>query len=308
MHRDLIDELSQPPHLILVRGRERIQCLAQRAYERGELVRPLAGVYAAADTAGLDALAVVVGTVHPDAVISGRAAAALTWWPELEASGLTAVARHRLAGGDGISFAKGVVPPELIVESNGIRLTHPSLTVLDLVPELGGEAIDEALRRGVVTLDQLWEALALTPSVRATSSGAGCSKTRAMFPGRRPSGTSTGSIAVSTCPDATAPTTGSTSRRGLRTSTSRCPSCGSGSRSMGTTTTPGRSSSGATGRVTPSWPNSAGWSCGSMPSMSPTTRTGSVTGCTASSPAARSTSVSPDATGLPRVLGGLRRQ
>ena len=163
MHRDLIDELSQPPHLILVRGRERIQCLAQRAYERGELVRPLAGVYAAADTAGLDALAVVVGTVHPDAVISGRAAAALTWWPELEASGLTAVARHRLASGDGISFAKGVVPPELIVESNGIRLTHPSLTVLDLVPELGGEAIDEALRRGVVTLDQLWEALALTP-------------------------------------------------------------------------------------------------------------------------------------------------
>ena len=111
MHRDLIDELSQPPHLILVRGRERIQCLAQRAYERGELVRPLAGVYAAADTAGLDALAVVVGTVHPDAVISGRAAAALTWWPELEASGLTAVARHRLAGGDGISFAKGVGPP-----------------------------------------------------------------------------------------------------------------------------------------------------------------------------------------------------
>lgn len=162
MHQDLLDELAQPPHLIIVRGRKHIQRLAQRAHQRGEVIRVLPGVFAPTGSEGLQLKAVALSSVRPDAVIRGRAAAALSWWPELEAPTMVATVRDKVAPCPGYAFQQGVVPPELVVESNQIRLTGPALTVLDLIPELGGAAIDEALRRRVVTLEALWEAMALT--------------------------------------------------------------------------------------------------------------------------------------------------
>lgn len=111
----------------------------------------------------LQAKAVALSVRHPDAVIAGRAAAALTWWPELKAPTLEAITRHHWAPAKGFTWRRGTVPPELMVESNRIRLTAPALTVLDLIPELGGTVVDEALRRRVVTLAQLWDAFGLTP-------------------------------------------------------------------------------------------------------------------------------------------------
>ena len=164
MHIDLLDELAIPPHLIVVRGRRRIQRLAHKAYSKGQLIRLLPGVYALPGTEGLQAQAIALAAAHPDAVIHGRAAAALTWWPELAAPEVAAVVKHELAPAAGFRFVRGAVPPELILESNGIRLTTPALTVLDLIPELGGNPIDEALRRGAADLPALWEAMALSPN------------------------------------------------------------------------------------------------------------------------------------------------
>lgn len=163
MHPELLDELSVAPFLVVVRGRVHIQRLAQRAFERGELVRILPGVYAATGNAGLQVQSVALSVAHPDAVVCGRAAAALSWWPELAAGELSATVKHRVPPFPGFQFIRGLVPPELVVESNGIRLTAPTLNVLELIPELGGNVIDEALRRGVVTMDGLWEAYALIP-------------------------------------------------------------------------------------------------------------------------------------------------
>ena len=45
----------------------------------------------------------------------------------------------------------------------------PALTVLDLIPTLGGKPIDEALRRRAATLEQMWRALELTPDRRGNT-------------------------------------------------------------------------------------------------------------------------------------------
>lgn len=137
--------------------------MVQQAVHKGELERILPGTYTAAGAVTLQAKAVALSRRHPDAVIAGRAAAALIWWPELRTPTLEAITRHHLAPARGFTWRRGTVLPELIVETNRIRLTAPALTVLDLIPELGGEVVDEALRRRVVTLPQLWDTLSLTP-------------------------------------------------------------------------------------------------------------------------------------------------
>lgn len=148
---------------MVVAGRDDLQWMARRACQKGELERVLPGVYAGRGTVTLRTRAVALACRHPNAVIAGRAAAALSWWPELRAPTLEAVTRDALAPVPGFAWRRGVVPAELLREGDHLRLTSAALTVLDLVPELGGSPIDEALRRGAVTLDALWEALALTP-------------------------------------------------------------------------------------------------------------------------------------------------
>ncbi|WP_157754719.1 DUF559 domain-containing protein [Nigerium massiliense] len=102
----------------------------------------------------------------PDAVITGRAAAHLTWWPQLSARTLSATRASAAARAPGFDFHRRRIDPELVTQYGGLRVTTVALTVLDLIPELGGAAIDEALRRRVVTLQELWVALDATPNRR----------------------------------------------------------------------------------------------------------------------------------------------
>lgn len=163
MTSEIHEELAQAPHLIAVRGDERKQWLAEAAYRRGELERVLPGIYGAAGSVGMIARVSAAALSHPNLVLVGRAAAALSWWPGLPVPIVEAVSAHRLAPAPGYRWRRGVVPPELVLDRGRLRLSAPALTVLDLIPTMGGSAIDEALRRGAVTLPQLWEALALTP-------------------------------------------------------------------------------------------------------------------------------------------------
>ncbi len=131
------------------------------------LVRILPSIWVApTGTERLEVLAQALAAAYPDAVITGRAAARLTWWPELSAHVLTAARPLRPPPAPRFSFGERRVDPNHVIEYGGLRITDVAMTVLDLIPELGGAAIDEALRRRVVTLEELWTALAATPGRR----------------------------------------------------------------------------------------------------------------------------------------------
>lgn len=140
--------------------------LARRA-AAGNLVRLLPGVYCPVGAReSVHVRVAAVAAADPDAVITHRAAAALDWWDSLPVPTVTATRRSRVRRQQGYRWARRTIPPELIRDAGGIRRTTPALTVLDLIPELGGQVVDEALRRGVVTLADLWHALELTPNRR----------------------------------------------------------------------------------------------------------------------------------------------
>ena len=150
---------------VLHTGRGRLGDLASQACRAGELVRLLPGAYARAD--GWRARCSALATVDPDAVVAGRAAAALHWWRDLP---VTTVDAYRIAGRQpGYRWIRSSVPPSLVAIKQKVRYTSPALTVLDLIPELGAEVVDHALRSRAVTIEQLGEALALTPGRRGNA-------------------------------------------------------------------------------------------------------------------------------------------
>lgn len=137
---------------------------ARRAVRRGDLQRILPNVYApgAADvTVALKAAAVCAA--DPAAVITGAASAHLLWWPELPVSHVSATRAGSITAAAGFRWEQRVVPGELVADRPGLRIALPALSVLDLIPTRGGNAIDEALRRRACSLDDLWSALAVTP-------------------------------------------------------------------------------------------------------------------------------------------------
>lgn len=99
-------------------------------------------------------------------MVVGRAAAALTWWPDLNVGVVDASRRPGLPAQPGYRWNQRSIPAHRIVEVSGVPVSDPALTVLDLIPTLGGKVIDEALRRRAVTLDDLRQALSDTPGRR----------------------------------------------------------------------------------------------------------------------------------------------
>ncbi|MFV0453275.1 MAG: DUF559 domain-containing protein [Propioniciclava sp.] len=63
----------------------------------------------------------------------------------------------------GFTWQQRRLDAELLISRGSLLLASPALTVLDLIPQLGGGAIDEALRRRAASLSELWRALKLTP-------------------------------------------------------------------------------------------------------------------------------------------------
>jgi very-short-patch-repair endonuclease len=98
-----------------------------------------------------------------DAVVTGEAAAALSFWPELLPTTVALAGCKTVVGSRGYTFSRRRVPPELITENEGIRIASPDLTALDLCATHGGDAIDRALRSRMTTLSGLQDALRLTP-------------------------------------------------------------------------------------------------------------------------------------------------
>ena len=136
------------------------RCL-ESAVVAGLVVRLLPGVYAATQMAGDFAVrASAVSLWHPDAVITGRAAARLTFWPTIQVSQIDVARRGHPPMSRGYGFVQRSIDPEHVVDKGAMRLSAPALTAIDLVDELGGDAIDVCLRSRAARLEDLWAAFA----------------------------------------------------------------------------------------------------------------------------------------------------
>ncbi|GAA3609388.1 hypothetical protein GCM10022236_08800 [Microlunatus ginsengisoli] len=99
-------------------------------------------------------------------MLTGRAAARLSFWPDIPVSQITLSVPAKRQAAPGIALARERIPAELIFWRGPLCLTAPALTALDLVPDVGGEGIDRALLSGRVTLADMHRALELTPRRR----------------------------------------------------------------------------------------------------------------------------------------------
>lgn len=96
---------------------------------------------------------------EPMAIITGAAAARLTFWPGLEVGDVVAAVPRKRSARDGFTFLRRTVPEHLVQEVDGTRVTVPALTAIDL----GADAIDRALLHGAATLDEMRAALQAIP-------------------------------------------------------------------------------------------------------------------------------------------------
>lgn len=157
--------------LLTVRNDPRLRWSIARAFQKGILIKLGHGVYCDAERATeLTLRARAVIAMEPTAVITGRAAVALSWRPETPVPELTVAHPLRIKeNGVGIRWQQARIPEELILEQRGIRITSPALSVLDLIPDMGGFVIDEALRLKAVRLADLQRAFELTPGRRGNT-------------------------------------------------------------------------------------------------------------------------------------------
>lgn len=123
----------------------------RHALARGVLVPLLPGTYSVARS--FETLVAAVRLWDPDAVLTGATAAKLSWWPELQVDVVTAMVRRPSEREvPGLLLRRGTVDPDLVFEREGLRLVHPAWSALELTDTLGGEAIDQALRRRATSL------------------------------------------------------------------------------------------------------------------------------------------------------------
>jgi very-short-patch-repair endonuclease len=135
-----------------------------RMLRGGTLTAILPAIYCTPDERGspmvrLRAAALWAG---PDAVMTGHAAARLTFWPECPLVTITvALPGQAKQSRPGFVIERRRLPPTDVVERANVRATVPSVTAVDLACTAdGGEAIDRALRSRTATLDQMWGVLA----------------------------------------------------------------------------------------------------------------------------------------------------
>lgn len=167
MRSDLavLDLLTEDP-IVLLRQHRNLRNAIGRATAEGRLTRLLPGVYLDPARDTLATRAAAVCRWDPNAVVCGRAAAALTYWPELVVWTFEVSSRSRHAPQPGFAFTEREIPPELVETRGAFTMTTPSLTAIELATFEFTDPIDVGLRRREVTLAGLRYALDLTPHRR----------------------------------------------------------------------------------------------------------------------------------------------
>ena len=121
----------------------------------GRLTPILPGAYTAGEhETWLDRVWAAQG-LRPQGVLTRRTAARLDFWPELLTDKVHIDGARFQGAPDWLEPSGRSIPARLVRTMGDLRLTATPLTILDLVDDLGGRAIDEGLRRRVVTLPLL---------------------------------------------------------------------------------------------------------------------------------------------------------
>lgn len=139
----------------------------ESAHRAGLVTRVLPGTYLPSGRADdFELRAVALRRWDRDAVIVGRAAARMTFWPGLQVGAIDVARRGVVPQSTGYQFHRRRVDPAQVIDHHGIRVASPALTAVDLVPELGGDVIDTCLRSRRARLEDLWEAFREHPDRR----------------------------------------------------------------------------------------------------------------------------------------------
>lgn len=137
----------------------------QRAARAGMLVRLQAGVYLPSGVVEQPRHRIAaVWCKHPGVVFTHHAAAALSWWPDID------VPEIRVAGArldlPGVVSSQARLDASWVVTREGLHRAHTALSVLQLTEFFGGDVIDRGLRSGAVRLPELRAAFAVMPAGR----------------------------------------------------------------------------------------------------------------------------------------------
>ena len=164
--QDEVREIVRREGLLVRAEHPELRGATDRLLRSGELVPVLPGIYTTQARALDREIRVLAAARDPDAVFVERTAAQLSFWRTLPGDQVWCAVRTAAISRPGFRFDRRRVPPELVHERHGLRMTVPALTALDLCAELGGDAIDQALRTRTATLEGLHLALDLTGNRR----------------------------------------------------------------------------------------------------------------------------------------------
>ena len=159
--------LAMGAGVLSTRRHPELEAAARWAMRQRRLVRIFPRVYVPTELiADTRVRAAALCAADPAAVITGRTAAALTWAPALSGGDIEAVSQLRPK--PGYRFVRRTIHPELVIRCEGSNVLCPAASAVELVTDLGGRIIDEALRAGI-TLEALWQALELAPGRRGNA-------------------------------------------------------------------------------------------------------------------------------------------
>ena len=163
-HDTVIDDLLATEGVVLLRDHLELQSSLCRGVRSGRLARVLPGVYVDAGSASdVSTRIAAVTRWDPNAVICGRAAASLTYWPKITVGKVEVASPTRHAEQPGFEFTKRWVPPEFVLRGGGMQVSSPSLTAIELASLEFTDPIDIALLERQATLESLTAALHATP-------------------------------------------------------------------------------------------------------------------------------------------------
>nr|NLI49450.1 DUF559 domain-containing protein [Propionibacterium sp.] len=164
MNEELVLALAQGGGLIALHRGSPLRGRVAGAVRRGELQRVLLGIYAPTGHLDCRLRCGALQLADPDAVIMGEAAAWLLGFDKArEPQRVTALSRRLRLDDSTFRTYDRRLAPELVELVDGIRVTCPALTALDLSHTQGGRPIDAALRAGIA-LPTLWAAFRAAPN------------------------------------------------------------------------------------------------------------------------------------------------
>lgn len=162
--KELSRLLAAGDGVVLLREHPGLKDVLRRQTAQGHVVPVLPGAYVPTELAGSATIRMrALARWDPDAVLTGAAAARVSFWPEIKLDRVDAAVGSHRRPQRGFDFRRRQIPAELISTHQGLRFTCASLTALDLSDLDHTDAIDNGLRTRAVTLDTLHDALRATP-------------------------------------------------------------------------------------------------------------------------------------------------